>query len=383
MTTIYKINHWVLFLTFLGLVGTAITADFFFSKEAIMKSFEFSLAHLNIYIPPVDQLYIARIERRITWDWHFYIGVIFFISTLMIVYKYRAGQLFKSKILRYSIVVLIFSAVALSISGIIMYARLYFVLDESYFQLLKKIHDFSKWMFIVFVFIHVIEVIKLENTKYRGLISNMFRGSSLLVLLFISNNNTLYADEVNRDKWLVDKDYVEGMMYLNGQKGVNTILKEISNCPYEKCRKSDVSQDQVLSTIVISIDKPDYKSGVKSLYKSVQKGNFLAADKLVDFLIKRVNYKSNYPDEYILELLNKDVGLSYTEYKEMIKKTIEIGQNGKGCSSVFIGAESFENGYLGFEKDEIKAFKYYKKAYENCLSTTYHYLLAKNKVEKL
>ena len=119
MTTIYKINHWVLFLTFLGLVGTAITADFFFSKEAIMKSFEFSLAHLNIYIPPVDQLYIARIERRSTWDWHFYIGVIFFISTLMIVYKYIAGQLFKSKILRYSIFVLIFSAVVLSISGII------------------------------------------------------------------------------------------------------------------------------------------------------------------------------------------------------------------------------------------------------------------------
>lgn len=87
MKTIYKINHWILFLSFLGLVATALAADFFFSKEAIMKSFEISLPQLNISIPPADRLFIARIERRITWDWHFYSGIIFTIAILLVLFK--------------------------------------------------------------------------------------------------------------------------------------------------------------------------------------------------------------------------------------------------------------------------------------------------------
>lgn len=74
-----KILHWLVFLSFLGLVVTALAANFFFSKEAIMESFKSSLPMLNLSITPAEQLFIARIERRETWDIHLYFGTIFII----------------------------------------------------------------------------------------------------------------------------------------------------------------------------------------------------------------------------------------------------------------------------------------------------------------
>ena len=97
MKTIYKINHWVLFFSFLGLVTTSLAAEFFFSKQAIMQSFEFSLGNLGIMISPVDQLFIARIERRITWDYHFYVGILFFVSLAISIIRSKDRNLFDDK----------------------------------------------------------------------------------------------------------------------------------------------------------------------------------------------------------------------------------------------------------------------------------------------
>ena len=40
ISNIEKICHWLIFITFLGLCCTAIAADYFFSKEAILESFK-------------------------------------------------------------------------------------------------------------------------------------------------------------------------------------------------------------------------------------------------------------------------------------------------------------------------------------------------------
>ena len=63
----------------LALATTALAANFFFSKEAIMESFKSSLPMLDLNITPSEQLFIARIERRETWDIHLYFGILFTI----------------------------------------------------------------------------------------------------------------------------------------------------------------------------------------------------------------------------------------------------------------------------------------------------------------
>lgn len=380
MKTIYKVNHWILFLSFVGLITTSLAAEYFFSKQAIMQSFQFSLSHLGIEISPVDQLYIARIERRVTWDWHFWIGVIFFINICISVFRKRVSG--NSKALRNVIFGMMASGFVLFVSGLIMFLRLYFQLDENIFALLKVVHNYSKWIFIILVILHIVLVIKLENSTHRGIISNMFRASIFLVAgISIFSTSNVMADEVDRDKYLKDQNYIDGMMYLEGKKGLNTVIKEISNCPYEKCRKSDITADNILSTIKIEVHKPDYKKAVQSLEQSMLKGNFLAADKLVDFLIKRVNYKSAQPDEFILKLLKDDTGLTYDDYKRLLLQSVDVGFKSKGCTSSFNGAEIYEQGFMSVNKDLEKAKMLYVKASENCLSTSIYHMLSKKKIQ--
>lgn len=377
MRTIYKINHWVLFISLLGLIATSLAAEFFFSKQAIMQSFQFSLAEVGVTIPPVDQLFIARIGRRDTWDWHFWIGILF--SIYLLISFLRKKEKRESKILNISIIGFYVSGLILFISGLYMFLRLYYQVEDSTFASLKIIHNYSKWIFLIFTIIHIYQVIKLENTTSKGVISNMFRASIFISIFLISFNSNAVAEEVGRDKWLQDNDYIEGMMYLDGKKGLNTILKEISNCPYEKCRKSDISDDNVLRTIKIEVGKPDYKIAVQKLSTATKNGNFLAADKLVDFLIKRVNYKSLSPDKYILELLNEEVGIDYSKYKEIMINAITVGSSSKGCTSSYIGAEIYEKGFMNVNIDQSKANELYKKASENCLENSMYSTLAKKK----
>lgn len=381
MRTIYKINHWLLFVAFLGLLSTSLAAEFFFSKEAIMDSFKFSFAELNMEVPPVDQLFIARIERRDTWDWHFWIGVVFTLS--LIASFFRKKEKRKSNLTSLSIIGIYNAGAILFITGLIMFLRLYFQLEEDAFAVLKIIHNYSKWIFIILIIIHIYSIISLENGEHKGIISSMFRASSIAIFFVLTINTNMNAEEVERDKWLKDSNYIEGMLYLDGKKGLNVILKEISNCPYEKCRKSDVSEDNILSTITIEVHKPDYKKAVQKLHEASKNGNFLAADKMVEFLIKRVTYKSSNPDEYILEMLKEDLDIDYSKYKEIMSVAIETGTKSKGCSSSFIGGEIYEKGYMGMKKETNKAKNFYKTAIEYCPENSMYKLLAKKKYDAI
>ena len=78
-----KILHWLILLAFLGLCATALAAEYFFSKEAILDSFKKSLPMINATIAPVDQFFVSRIARRDTWDVHLYIGLAFFVFLIV------------------------------------------------------------------------------------------------------------------------------------------------------------------------------------------------------------------------------------------------------------------------------------------------------------
>lgn len=173
MNIFYKLNHWILFITFIGLICTALAADFFFSKEAIMHSFSISTPQLGIQITPADQLFMARIARRVTWDWHLYIGILFSISLILIAFKYKRFQ--KINLTNFSILIMLITGFILTISGILMFLRLYDPISEDFFQLLKLFHNYSKWVFIISVSIHIFSVIKTHNNKDEKILSNMFK----------------------------------------------------------------------------------------------------------------------------------------------------------------------------------------------------------------
>jgi cytochrome b561 len=385
ITNFEKILHWIVLLSFLGLVSTALAAEYFFSKEAIMDSFKKSLPMLNITIAPADQFFISRIERRDTWDIHLYFGFVFAVSTLFwitinIFRKNDNYLLFKT--------FLFGSAIVLSISGIWMWLRLYYPLSEEGFGLLKKVHYYAYWTFIYTLIIHIIYVIYTENNKKRkGALSNMINFKNIASIVFISSisfGTPLFAEEKSDlAKWANDKNYIEGVMYIEGEKGFDVLVKEVSNCPYDKCKLEDIDQTQ-FGTKKIEIKKPDFEKAIILLTKSSETGNPLASEKLLTFLTKRIDYKSKKPNGYLVKQLKDDTGLSLNQFKNVINKTVKEGiKTGKSCFSEYLAAEMNEKGILGNSVNTTNAIEHYKKATEICPSNNLFKMLANGKYNSL
>lgn len=383
ISNIEKICHWLIFITFLGLCCTAIAADYFFSKEAILESFKNSLPILNIDIAPSDQLFIARLERRNTWDIHLYFGIGMFIISCIWAFTNIVKKNTKYLILK----ILIFSVVLdLSISGIWMWQRLYFSLSEESFKLLKIFHHYGYWTLIVLIVMHVLIIVIRENkNKGDNLVSNMLRFKNTFLISLIIGLITPYSLKADSDmnNWTTDQNYLEGILYLEGSKGYETILKEITNCPYDKCKAADIDK-KGFGTKNLEIHKPDFKKAIELLYISSSSGNALASNKLVQFLIKRIDYKSQIPDEYLVKQLKEETNLDYIEYKKLINKAIQNGiTSNKSCVSEYYFGEILEYGILDNQKDIKKSQEHYKKAQEICPENNLYKMLANSKIKKI
>lgn len=381
-----KILHWLILLAFLGLCTTALAAEYFFSKEALMDSFKKSLPMLEITIAPADQLFISRIARRDTWDIHLYFGLAF--SFLLIIWVLIN---FKRKNKRYLIFKIIFfsSALIFASSGIWMWLRLYIEVPEDTFSLLKKLHYYAYWTFIYTLLVHICSVVYVENKKKQGVLSNMINFKNLsIIVLFVTIVTGQKLDAAIEEKsdllnWANDKNYIEGVLYIEGEKGAEVLIKEISNCPYDKCKLEDVEKTQ-FGTKNIEIKKPDYKKAIEFLSISSNSGNPLASEKLISFLIKRIDYKSNAPNDYLLKQLKDETGLDLNTYKAIINKTWNEGvKTNKSCLSEYTAGELLEKGLMNNEKDIAAAKIHYQRAINICPDKNLYKLLAQGKIDKL
>lgn len=381
-----KILHWLILLAFLGLCTTALAAEYFFSKEALMDSFKKSLPMLEISIAPADQFFISRIARRDTWDIHLYFGLAF--TTFLLIW---IGINFKRKNKRYLLLKTFFftSSLTFALSGIWMWLRLYIEVTEDMFSLLKKIHYYAYWTFIYTLLVHICTVIYIENKKKQGVLSNMinFKNLSIIALFVVSfTGQNIYAKTEEKNDlviWANDKNYIEGVLYIEGEKGADVLIKEISNCPYDKCKLEDVEKTQ-FGTKNIEIKKPDYKKAIEFLRISSNSGNPLASEKLISFLIKRIDYKSNTPNDYLLKQLKDETGLDFNDYKAIINKTWKEGvKTNKSCLSEYTAGELLEKGLMNNEKDIAAARIHYQRAINICPDKNLYKLLAQGKIDRL
>lgn len=375
-----KFLHWMLLLAFLGLATSALAANYFFSKEAIMDSFKSSLPMLNLTIPPVDQLFISRIARRDTWDIHFYFGLAFVAMIILWLIVAFVNKNYKNIGLK---VLMFGSGLVTGVSGIWLYSRIYYPLTEDNFALLKNIHHIGFWSFIGGLSLHVAVVIYKEN-KGNVLLSNMMRFTSVGVILVLSNISVgnLYAEN-DLSRWTSDNDYIQGMMYLNAEKGYASILREISNCPYEKCKAKNVDKKDIgLKKFVVK--KPDYKKAIELLKRSSDNGNAMASDKLLRFLTKRIDYKSKFKSGYLLKELKKDTGLDLNGFNNLVKVVIDNGvKTNKSCYSEYLSGEMYEYGLFGNKMSNELAIKSYKKASEVCPKTNFYQMVSIQKFNRL
>lgn len=382
MSNYEKLSHWGMLLAFLGLCATALAAEYFFSKEAIMDSFKASLPMLNLTIEPAEQFFISRIARRDTWDVHLYFG--FAMTAFLIIWMFTTFY-FKNKKNIPLKMVLFGSAIVMSVSGIWMWSRLYYPLPEEGFGLLKKVHYYAYWTFIYSLVAHIVMVIYKENKTQTGALSKMINFKTTLSAILLSSLifSTPGIASTDLEKWTNDQNYIEGVLYLEGSKGYDILTKEISNCPYDKCKLSDIDQTK-FGTKKIEIKKPDYKKAIELLLLSSESGNALASDRLLQFLTKQLDYKSKKHNGYLVKEMKSRLDLDVESYRQVIKKTLDYGiKTKKSCYSEYLYGEVRELGLLGFDEDKIKALEHFKEALNVCSSTNLYKMLAQSKVNVL
>ena len=101
-------------------------------------------------------------------------------------------------------------------------------------------------------------------------------------------------------------------------------------------------------------------------------------------MIKRIDHKSNTPNDYLLKQLKDETGLDFNDYKAIINKTWKEGvKTNKSCLSEYTAGELLEKGLMNNEKDIAAARIHYQRAINICPDKNLYKLLAQGKIDRL
>jgi Ni,Fe-hydrogenase I cytochrome b subunit len=187
-----RITHWLIVIAFIALVFTSLMNEFWYSKESIIESLRFSYPMLGLEdLFPDEELFIARIERRFGWLWHFWIGVFFFANFLiMFIYSVYIKRKKNKKLRNYMFIL----ALIMFSTGLPLFFRSFITTDfaateiylyskdgvwfisQGLIDLARSIHKYSSYLFVISVIAHIFNIIYKENTYNSGIVSKMING---------------------------------------------------------------------------------------------------------------------------------------------------------------------------------------------------------------
>lgn len=381
-----KIVHWMLFLTFLVIAYTCIMNTTFFSKEEIMSTFDFSFPILDIYdLGAADKLFIARIERRLGWVWHFWAGVIAFVLVLSLFIhnlKNKEMKMSKGKITLYGFSLIMF------LSGLPLYIRTFINIPQKYQDIARFIHHYSAFIVGAIIIAHIIMVVYKENKNGTSKISNMlkFNSSALSIILLTSSLLLVGTTKLSADEKI--DHYKIGMAFLKGDKGATIKTQVMPNCPYDFCKNGDIMkkkmgvEDKLDGTNIVKIKEVDLKKALYFFEKSAfEDNNKDGLDRALKILLGELDYKDKVFDPYLIKSLKKNLDITPDEYKIIVKNVLNKAEELKGCYSKYKLAEFKEYGYLDiFKGKEEESKGDYEKVTHNCPNGSFEYTIAINKI---
>ena len=164
--TLQRAIHWLAVLAFAGLFVTEIINQYFFSKEAILRSFEFSFTAVGLQdVPMVDRLFIAKLLRRTVWIWHFWFGVSFVTLTILRVAVSMYLKDFKHIGLQLILMVIISVMFA---TGLPLWLRAFETVNQSYQDIARMIHHYTVYLLWAVISGHIIQRI-IQSVKEKNI----------------------------------------------------------------------------------------------------------------------------------------------------------------------------------------------------------------------
>ncbi|MFA6195341.1 MAG: hypothetical protein WC656_01700 [Sulfurimonas sp.] len=172
--------------------------------------------------------------------------------------------------------------------------------------------------------------------------------------------------------------YDEAMHYLEGTKGATEETRDMPRCPYERCDGK---------TTYIHVKK-DLKKGYELLKKAHSEGDTKASLKVLDILLKQIDYKSKNYDEYLVKKLEADYGLNIENYNNDVLSVLASLEKSDTkefrCKGAFGLYEANTKGYFGVsESNRLNMAKISEEiVLSSCSDTSLEYFKIINKWRK-
>lgn len=183
-----RVWHWLSALATIGLIFTYIFRKTWFNYKENAQILQIKLSEIGIALADDKAKEIAKIFRDNMWQWHYYLGFLFAALLLFRLYafvsksekfptcKAKESSEPEFKMAKYAHAAFYVVAIYMSISGLLMYFREGLGIDKENLHLVKEVHEWAFWFFVVFLVGHIAGVVKAELTTDKGLISEMFGG---------------------------------------------------------------------------------------------------------------------------------------------------------------------------------------------------------------
>ena len=185
---------------------------------------------------------------------------------------------------------------------------------------------------------------------------------SLLLIVFMIG--CLYADS----------KYERALLYLNGEIGAKTTIKEKPRCPYERCKGTKRYRH-------ITKDK---KMAYKLLKEASLDGDEKASKKALSILLRQINYTNNEYDKDLLIRLKNDYGIDEDTYNEdviyYLLHLFKSKSDTESCRASYLLYKVNKFGYFGVKKNNRIKEAYKHRALKVCKKESLEYM--KLKVEK-
>lgn len=191
-----RIIHWGTFVLVLGLFFTAIMNTNYYSRDAIMKTFEFSMPLVGLHDVDLDaKLFIARYERRIAWDHHFIMGVMLIALTIPWIISYMLRKK-KSNFIKFTFWSYIALIALFTFTGLVLHMGNWIEIDYDFRERNRDFHKYGYYLMYGWFAIHIFVIIGMVLKTKMDIIGKMIHGGKELK----KTTNNKVSNDVNTNE---------------------------------------------------------------------------------------------------------------------------------------------------------------------------------------
>jgi len=185
---LFRLWHWTMALSILGLIGTVLLRMTFLNKSANAEIIQSKLATFHLAVTPDQAVAVAKAIRANMWQWHYILAVVLGIAiALRIVAMLRGeAQLPLLKVLRSEgmmerfknliHLLICLSVLILALTGTFYYFHEALGFEKESIHWVKDLHESLFWPLVTLVLLHIGGVIKHELSTKECIVSKMIHG---------------------------------------------------------------------------------------------------------------------------------------------------------------------------------------------------------------